>query len=177
MDRTTTALLGVAGIGMACSIGYGIYQVKKSSSVPNSNNTNLTNTNLTTSNNRSWKTNYPTHYVQNDRVLFNVLDALSVYGHVDEQIFLDIVHFTEQFCIIYYLSQQHTKNNTVLLEDSSKIQIQLFNAIGELEKVVSQKYVPEHRRKKMDDFKERSQLLIEIINGYHINIIREMNVT
>lgn len=193
MDTTNSILLGIAGTGLIVTLGYGIYQgQKKNQSIHPSQNWQqkysglhasgdvlpiAETRNLKNANSKpilQWKHKYDAQHVKTDTVLFNALDSLSVYGHADEQTYLDIVHFVEQFCILYEIVQKGSKNYS-LLKESAKIQIKLFNAIGALEKNIFRRYPIEQQSKIKRDFQDRAQLVIDILNGYHVNIIREIN--
>ncbi len=187
MDQTTSILLGIAGTGIMLTMGYGIYQGRRNSQSVTGSRIDRNVEQSGKSQNRhevhinkgdivKWQEKYDVKFLKNDRVLYNALDSLSVYGHADEEIFLDVVHFVEQFCILYDRAQRPPKKYT-LIDGSTKIQMKLFNVIGALERVVSQRYPIGQQKKIMDDFQDRSQLVVDILNGYHINIIREMNST
>ncbi len=194
MDTTNSVLLGIAGTGLIVTLGYGIYQGQKKtksihpSQIPQNSALHAEEgsrdvlpiaetRNPENANSKpilQWKHKYNAQHVKNDTVLFNALDSLSVYGHADEQTYLDIVHFVEQFCILYEMVQKGS-NNYSLLKESTKIQIKLFNAIGALEKNIFRRYPIEQQSKIKRDFQDRAQLIVDILNGYHVNIIREMN--
>ncbi len=131
----------------------------------------------------SWKEKYPTPHISQDRVLYNALDSLSVYGHRDKELFIDIVHYVEQFCILYqtvmattdatdsFTKSTHKNKNPILLAHSTILQTKMFRAIGDLEKAT---ITTKSSSRDSTQFQERSQLLIDIVNNYHVNIIREL---
>lgn len=182
-NKSIAILLGVGGAGIAAAIGYGIYSSQKRTSIVHSetfqSRAMCTNTQPATGCmnhiSSNWKSKYEVKYIQVvEQVLFNSVDALSVYGHANEDVFLDLVHFVDQFCLLYLNSQRYPQDPT-WITISSKLQIRIFNAINQLEAKVQNNYPKGQQQKILRDFGERSQMIVNIINSFHQNIIRQSN--
>lgn len=179
IDKSTGILVGIAGAGLAAILGCGIYYSKKSKeyqSFPTQSKLPLTDVRSTEGDLFDWKNKYNVKYITMvDTVLYNTVDSLSLYGYSNPDVFLDLVHCVEQYSLIYLNSQQ-TPKNPEWINMSSQMQTKLFNIVGELEKCIKQHYTARNgTNNTMNNFSERSQVLINLINSYHVNIIRQIN--
>ena len=120
----------------------------------------------------SWKNSLDVPNLKGDSVLYNSVDNLSVYSYADNEVFLDIVHYIEQFIYVYNRVFQDKKYKWIGI--GQKILIQIENAMRRLERNVSVKYNSGQRQKVLTDFRERAELVLDIIKGYVVNIIREI---
>ena len=186
MDKSTGILLGVAGAGALAALGYSIYSKKKdSSNIPGTTPNNYQShkdQQINSSQRRStkklgfdWKRAYTPQYIQHvEKVLYNAIDSLSTYGCVNPDLFLDIVHYLDQYCLVYLHSLQDPKNLEWIVK-SSKLQTILTNAISELQKAVETGYPIEQRYNILKEFQQRAGLVTSIIESYNANIIRQSN--
>jgi hypothetical protein len=182
MDRGTGILVGVAGAGIAVAVGYRIYQAKCATQNQTPPPTTMTKAPTSTPHPRTstifnWKERYQVKYIPMvEKVLYNSVDSLSVYGHSAPEIFLDLVYYVDQYCLLY-LNSQMTPHDPYWITKSARLQTSLFNAVGLLESRVQMEYPLGQKGQLMLDFSERSQMIINILNSYHVNIIRQVNNT
>lgn len=193
MDTTTVALMGVGGLAVGCGVSYVVasrfFPPKSNNSgsppLPTATATATTQPPKQPSQvlGNKWSQKIRLTHLPHDTVLYNAVDGLSVYGHRDEDIFLDLVYYIDKFCNLQQRAMRMTPNNKdyALLYHSNQLVTILFNIIAALEKRVyaapelaeNQPY--EVLKRYLRDYNVRAQFVMEIVSSYHKNIIKQLN--
>jgi hypothetical protein len=175
MDKNTGIFVGIAGVSLAAALGYFVYtgQTQSSNTAPfQSQQCRVNNTGV----GLYWKSHYlAQHIAETEKVLYNAVDSLSIYAHANSDVFLDIVYYVGQYCLVY-LHSQKDPHNLKWTTMSSKLQTPLTNSIVKLKEEVQQRYPVEQRTRINQDFNDRAELILSIINSYHVNMMRQTNV-
>lgn len=172
MNRNTKIIVGaVAGTGAvaaAAALGYRYYYKGASTSAA------ATAAASGSFANHWWVDRVDASYImQAEPVMFNAVDSLSVYGRSNEPVFLDVVHYVNLYCKLYLTHVQGTVD-AKCIDDSSKLQTIIFNAIAILEANVSS--LSAQKMLGASDFNDRSQAIISLLQAYQQNLIRQFRV-